>query len=82
MALKEYYKKHALKEGSLVEFEYAGQKIEGTIIPSNDETLMVKLASGYNAGFETEEIKKLIVTGESKSVGKAKAVQAKKKLKL
>lgn len=61
----------------LVEFEYGGQKINGTIIPSNDETLMVKLASGYNAGFDTTEIKGLKKLGEAKSVGKAKAVQVK-----
>ena len=58
------------KEGSLVEFTYRSSKIRGTIIPTNDELLTIKLPSGYNAGFELKEIKNLKIIGETKTVGK------------
>jgi glutamyl-tRNA(Gln) amidotransferase subunit D len=70
MKLTEFYKKHLLKEGHLVEFEYNSQKIKGTIIPTNDELLTVKLDSGYNAGFALENVKQLKVIGEAKTVSK------------
>lgn len=78
LGLNEFYKKNSLKEGALIEFEYGGQKVSGTVIPSNDETLMVKLFSGYNAGFDTTEIKEIKAIGEAKSVGKAKTIEIKK----
>ncbi|MCX6803240.1 MAG: Glu-tRNA(Gln) amidotransferase subunit GatD [Candidatus Diapherotrites archaeon] len=78
MTIKEFYKKHSLKEGVLIEFTYGDTKISGTIIPTNDETLMVKLSSGYNAGFDTTQVKGLKVLGEAKSVGKPKSFEIKK----
>ncbi len=78
MAIKEFYSKNKIKEGSLVEFEYGGQKINGTVIPTNDELLNIKLASGYNAGFEVSKIKGIKSLGEAKSVGKPRAVEIKK----
>jgi len=78
MELKAFYKKNSLKEGALVEFDFNGNKVKGTIIPSNEDLLMVKLASGYNAGFELEKIKSIKSLGESKSVGKAKIIEMKK----
>lgn len=78
MTLAQFYKKNSLKEGALVEFAYGDTKIKGTIIPSNDETLMLKLDTGYNAGFETEKIKSIKKIGEAKAVGKAKTIEVKK----
>ncbi len=78
MSIEEFYKKNKLKEGNFVEFDFYDTKVTGTIIPSNDETLMLKLSSGYNAGFITNEIKNIKATGESKSVGKAKIIEIKK----
>jgi glutamyl-tRNA(Gln) amidotransferase subunit D len=78
MTIEEFYKKNKVKEGALVEFDFNDTKVKGTIIPSNDETLMLKLSSGYNAGFTTTEIKNVKVIGESKAVGKAKTVEIKK----
>ncbi len=75
--IKDFFEKNKLKEGALVEFEFKGQKITGTIIPSKDN-LMIKLSSGYNAGFETSEIKQIKLIGEAKSVGKAKTIEIKK----
>lgn len=73
-----FYKKHSIKEGALVEFEYNEEKVKGTIIPSNDDTLMVKLSSGYNAGFTIIDIKGMKVLGEAKMVGKAKTITVEK----
>ncbi len=78
MAVKEFYSKNKIKEGTLIEFEYNKEKISGTVIPTNDNLLNVKLASGYNAGFETDKIKAVKVLGEAKSVGKPKTVEIKK----
>ncbi|MEK6959052.1 MAG: Glu-tRNA(Gln) amidotransferase subunit GatD [archaeon] len=78
MKLVEFLKKNKLKEGNLISFRMAASEIEGTILPSNDDTLMLKLLSGYNAGFDTSKILSLKVLGESKGVGKAKAIEIKK----
>lgn len=80
MKLEEFYKKHSIKEGTMVEFDFEGNKIKGTIIPSNnaEEIMMIKLASGYNAGFLTEKIKEIKNLGEAQSVGKAKTIEIKK----
>ncbi len=84
MKLKEFYKKNSLKEGNLIEFDFDGNKVQGTIIPSNseEEIMMIKLASGYNAGFSTLKIKEIKSLGEAKEVGKAKTIQIKKNLSL
>ncbi|MFA5125373.1 MAG: Glu-tRNA(Gln) amidotransferase subunit GatD [archaeon] len=78
MKLTEFYKKHSIKEGSLIEFDFEGNKVSGTIIPSNDNNLMIKLSSGYNAGFDLEKLKNIKSIGKSKSVGKAKTIEIKK----
>jgi glutamyl-tRNA(Gln) amidotransferase subunit D len=76
----EFYKKNSIKEGNLIEFDFEGNKIQGTIIPSNnqEEIIMLKLASGYNAGFLTTKIKNVKSLGEAKQVGKAKTITIKK----
>lgn len=79
MKLAQFLKKNSAKEGSLVTFNIDGKTAEGTIIPSRDKTLMLKLSSGYNAGFDTSKIKKLRVLGTAKSVGKPKAIVVPKK---
>jgi glutamyl-tRNA(Gln) amidotransferase subunit D len=79
LKLSQFLKKNSAKEGSLVTFNIDGQITGGTIIPSRDETLMLKLKSGYNAGFDTSKIKKLKVLGTAKSVGKPKAITVPKK---
>ncbi|MEI7961358.1 MAG: Glu-tRNA(Gln) amidotransferase subunit GatD [archaeon] len=76
--LAEFYKKHSLKEGTLIEFSYNKEKVKGTLIPTNDEMLMLKLESGYNAGFNITEIKEIKLLGEAKGVGKAKTIEIKK----
>jgi len=78
MKLSDFVKKHKLKEGLLVSFDFEGNKIEGTIIPSKDENLMIKMASGYNAGFSVDKIKEVKVLGEAKGVGKPKSIEVKK----
>lgn len=78
MKLIEFYKKNSLKEGLMIEFDFEGNKVNGTIIPSNDDILMLKLSTGYNAGFELTKVKSIKSLGESKSVGKAKTIEIKK----
>ncbi|MFA6268743.1 MAG: Glu-tRNA(Gln) amidotransferase subunit GatD [archaeon] len=78
MNIKEFYKKYSLTEGELIEFDFEGNKLTGSIIPSNDNTLMIKLSSGYNAGFSIEKIKNIKALGENKSVGKAKTITVEK----
>jgi glutamyl-tRNA(Gln) amidotransferase subunit D len=78
MKQKETQKKNNAKEGTLIEFEYKEKKVKGTVIPSNDETLMIKLESGYNAGFDKENVKNMKIIGESKQVGKPKTIEIKK----
>jgi len=78
MKLKDFYKKNSITEGNVISFEYNKQKVKGTIIPSNTDTLMLKLDTGYNAGFETTKLTNLKKEGESKGVGKAKTITIKK----
>ncbi|HPM85739.1 MAG TPA: Glu-tRNA(Gln) amidotransferase subunit GatD, partial [archaeon] len=80
MKLNEFYKKNNLKEGQLIEFNFEENKVKGTIIPSNlqEEIIMIKLESGYNAGFLTTKINNIKSLGEVKSVGKAKIMEIKK----
>ncbi len=81
MKASEFLKKHKLKEGQVIKFDFEDNEISGSIIPSKTE-LMIKLSSGYNAGFDFTKIKNIKVLGESKSVGKAKTVEIKKNLNL
>jgi glutamyl-tRNA(Gln) amidotransferase subunit D len=78
MELKEFYKKNQVKEGDYLSFDYNKQNITGTIIPSNSKTLMIKINTGYNAGFDTSKIENVKKEGESKGVGKAKILTIKK----
>jgi len=78
MKLEQLYKKHAIKQGSIIEFDFEGNHLSGSVLPSNTNNLMLKLASGYNAGFDPDKIKNLKVVGESKGVGKAKIIEIKK----
>lgn len=73
MNIKEFYKKNKVSEGCLINFDFEGNNTEGTIIPSKNNNLMIKLNSGYNAGFDLNKIKKIKLKGKSKSVGKALA---------
>jgi len=78
MKLEDFYKKNSVKEGNIISFEYNKQKVKGTIIPSNTETLMLKLDTGYNGGFEITKLENLKKEGDSKGVGKAKTITIKK----
>ena len=78
MELKGFYKKNSLKEGDIISLEYNKQKVKGVIIPSNTNTLMLKLDTGYNAGFEISKVENVKKEGESKGVGKAKTISIKK----
>ncbi len=78
MNLKEFYKKKSITEGNIISFEYNKQKVKGTIVPSNTDTLMLKLDTGYNTGFEIGKMENLKKEGESKGVGKAKTISIKK----
>jgi glutamyl-tRNA(Gln) amidotransferase subunit D len=72
MKLKEFLKEKKLEEGQLIEFEFNNERIKGTLIPTNSEKLMIKLDSGYNAGFDVEKIKEIKIIGKAKKVGKEK----------
>ena len=80
MNLTEFYKTNSLKEGNLIEFDFEGNTLTGTIIPSNNEEkiLMIKLSSGYNAGFITTKIKNVKSLGMAKQLGKATTITVQK----
>jgi glutamyl-tRNA(Gln) amidotransferase subunit D len=82
MQLKEFYKKNKIVEGNLIEFDFENNTAKGTIIPSNTNNLMIKLNTGYNAGFELSKIKKIKNLGKAKVVGKAKTTKTEKNPKL
>lgn len=75
-------KENKLSLGSIVEFDFLSNKIKGTIIPTNNENLMIKLDSGYNAGFSLKNIKNIKLIGKTKNVGKAKKIKIEKNPKL
>lgn len=76
-----FMKKHALREGDVVEIgEEKGNAMKGTIIPSADKKLLaLKLENGYNVGISIEKITSAKKLGAGKAVGKAKVVEIKKK---
>ena len=78
MKLKEFMKKYSVDEGAVISFEFGGRVVEGTIIPSRDETLMIKLNTGYNAGFDVSKISNVKTLGKSKGVGKGISIEIKK----
>lgn len=77
MGLKEFYKKNNISEGKEIEFTYNEEKVKGTIIPSNKNKLKIKMDSGYNAGFNIENISNIKILGEKNKVGKAKTIKVK-----
>lgn len=77
MHIKKFMKKNKLSDGSKIKFNFEDEIISGVIIPSYDYNLMIKLDSGYNAGFNTKKIKNLKIIGKTKGVSKA----AKNKIK-
>jgi glutamyl-tRNA(Gln) amidotransferase subunit D len=72
MQIKEFYKKNKINEGNLIEFDFEKNTLKGTIIPTITNNLMIKLNTGYNAGFEISKIKNIKNLGKTKAVGKAK----------
>jgi glutamyl-tRNA(Gln) amidotransferase subunit D len=73
--IKEFLKKNKLKESDFVQLQAGESTLEGYIIPSREENiLMLKLKNGYNAGIEISKIKSIKKIGESKSVAKAATV--------
>ncbi|MFA5763246.1 MAG: Glu-tRNA(Gln) amidotransferase subunit GatD [archaeon] len=72
MQIKEFYKKNKVNEGNLIEFDFEKNTLKGTIIPTLTNNLMIKLNTGYNAGFELSKIKNIKNLGKAKDVGKAK----------
>jgi len=77
--INEFLKKNKVKEGDIVEI--AGKKgnlMKGTIIPSKENVLALKLENGYNVGISQEKIKSVKKIGSGKKVGKAKTVEIKK----
>jgi glutamyl-tRNA(Gln) amidotransferase subunit D len=75
MKLKDFMKKYSIGEGTRICFDFGGRHVEGVVIPTRDETLMVKLDSGYNAGFDFNELNNVRLLGKSKGVGKAKTIE-------
>ncbi len=62
-------KKSSAKEGDRVEVELIsdGSRINGVVYPSNEKnSLVLKMNSGYNVGFELKNIKKIKVLGKGK----------------
>ncbi len=81
MEIDSFLKKNKLTEGQIIEFDYEGKKFSGAIIPSKED-LILKLNSGYNAGFDINKIENIKNIGENKNVGKAKTIQLTKNPKL
>jgi glutamyl-tRNA(Gln) amidotransferase subunit D len=82
MTLKDFMKKNNFENGTIIGFEFGNKFIEGTVIPSRDNILMLKLDSGYNAGFDFKKIKNLKIFGKSKGVGKPANILIEKNPKL
>ncbi len=83
MPLNNFLKKHKAKEGDFAEITHNKELFKGTVIPSKEKNmLMLKLTSGYNAGFLVGEIESIKLLGKGKKVGKAKPakIRAKKGL--
>lgn len=83
MLLKDFLKKRRLKEGDKIKAEYDGSMLEGIIIPSHlQDTLVLKLNSGYNAGIKISNIGKTEKIEETKSVSKPEKVLIKRNSEL
>ena len=71
MALKDFLKRHRLKESDFVEAFSSGEKFSGTIIPSSERSMLfLKLKSGYNIGLELKKISSIKKVSAGKSVSK------------
>ncbi|MDD3160223.1 MAG: Glu-tRNA(Gln) amidotransferase subunit GatD, partial [Candidatus ainarchaeum sp.] len=77
MKIEEFFKKNKLSEGIKIEFDFENTHIIGWVMPSRSENLMIKLDSGYNAGFKIDKIKNIKLLGQTKKVSKAKTVEIK-----
>ncbi len=78
MELKEFLRKNKLSEGDKIQFAFKDEIVKGTIIPNTSKKLFLKLDSGYNAGFNSKEVKKIVKLGESKKVGKTQKIEIQK----
>ncbi len=77
ISLESFLKKHKLSVGDRVRVTTGKGKTEGTIIPSTNGFLDLKLDSGYNVGIELGKINSLEKLGREKSVGKPAVKKAK-----
>ncbi len=78
--LKQFLRKHALKDGDRIAVRWQSREMHGTVIPSADQRLLVlKLDNGYNIGIELQKIKGVKKTGRGKAVGKAAAASVSKR---
>ncbi|MFC1685860.1 Glu-tRNA(Gln) amidotransferase subunit GatD [Nanoarchaeota archaeon] len=71
-----------MKEGDVVRIRTSDEEIEGVVLPSFDEKIvLLKLNSGYNVGIEKRKIKNTEKLGvkKNKSFPEAKAIQKKGK---
>ncbi|MBS3123763.1 Glu-tRNA(Gln) amidotransferase subunit GatD [Candidatus Woesearchaeota archaeon] len=60
-------KEKNIKPGLKVKLKTANDSFEGIIIPSpEEETILLKLGSGYNVGFKTEDVIEIVEIKESK----------------
>jgi len=55
-----------MKEGSRVRVDRGGEEMEGVVMPSGDEFLVIKLDSGYNVGLKRDDVE---VLGEEPGPG-------------
>jgi len=80
MKVADFLKKHGLGEGDIIELSLAGQKLQGTIIPSPEQSILaLKLKNGYNIGAEIEKIREIKKISAGKSVGKPPAAKIESK---
>ncbi len=71
-SVKEFLKRHSLKEGMLLEIKTSGGMHRGTLLPSNGKTMHLKLASGYNVGISPNTVKSVKGIERGKKAGKPK----------
>lgn len=80
MNYPEFLKKHKIKIADLVEVESSKGEFTGIVLPAetNSKQLVLKLKSGYNAGIDFSNIKKIKVSGAGRDTGKAKINETKR----
>ena len=67
-----FLKKSGVSDGDSVKFRIDGVEYTGILLPNNDsssDTVMIKLNSGYNVGFDVSVIKCLTKVGKRKVLG-------------